>query len=70
MATDAVGPVVTGVRFDGIDKLYVDISESVSGTLSTASLVLSGATATMTSVNIPSLSNSGTITLNNNGITS
>lgn len=59
---------MTGVRFDGIDTLYVDVSESVSGALNAASFILSGATAAVSGVNFPSLSDSGTITLTNSGI--
>ena len=70
VATDAVGPIVTGVRFDGVDTLYAVFSESVSGTLASGSFILSGATATVSSVSIPALSNSGTLTLSNSGIVS
>lgn len=68
-ATDAVGPVVTNVRFDGVNTLYATFSESVSGSITPASFVLSGATATISSVSIISGNSTGTITLNNSGIT-
>lgn len=67
-ATDAVGPVVTSVRFDGTTTLYATFSESISGTLASGSFILSGATATISSINIPIGSNSGTLTLSNSGV--
>lgn len=69
-ATDTVGPIVTNVRFDGTNTLYATFSESVSGSITPASFILSGATATVSSVSVPTGSNSGTITLSNSGITS
>ena len=69
LATDAVGPVITNVRFDGINTLYATFSESISGTLTPSSFVLSGTTTTISSVSIPTGSNSGTLTLNSVNIT-
>lgn len=68
-ATDAVGPIITSVRFDGTNTLYATFSESVSGSVTASSFVLSGATATIASVSAPSGSNTGTIVLNNSGVT-
>jgi len=68
-ATDAVCPVVTNVRFDGTDTLYAIFSENIVGAFAPASFVLSGATATISSVAITSGSNTGTLTLSDNGIT-
>ena len=67
-ATDAVGPVVTGVRFDGSSTLFATFSESISGALAPSSFILSGATATISSISAPTGSNSGIITLSGNGI--
>ncbi len=66
--TDMVGPVVTNVRFDGIDTLYATFSETISGTLTPSSFILSGTTTTISSVSVPTGSNSGTLTLSDSGI--
>lgn len=67
-ATDTVGPVIVNIRFDGVNTLYATLSEAVSGTITPSSFILSGATATISSVNIPTGSSSGTLTLSNSGI--
>lgn len=69
VATDAVGPIITGARFNGVDTVFVSFSENFSGSLSGAKFTLSGATASILSATGASGSAQGTVTLNGTGIT-
>lgn len=67
-ATDAVGPVIIGARFNGSDTVFVSFSENFSGSLSPSKFTLSGATANILSATGISGSAQGSVTLDGTGI--